>query len=242
MPEYEIDIRFATHVQRTPRVLECAEAFGLGLDDQEFVVFDHLKLTVEPRDVIYITGQSGAGKSVLLRDLAAKLAADGKTVANIDAVQLDADRPIVDQIGKDTNEALHLLATVGINDAFLYLRRPGELSDGQRYRLKLAKVIEAGASVWVADEFCAVLDRTTAKVIAFALQKLARQQGAILLVATTHTDLVADLYPSLTVEKRFREKVRAVTFPGATNDALNAPASKADIYALIDALDAREKR
>jgi ABC-type ATPase with predicted acetyltransferase domain len=62
--------------------------------------------------------------------------------------------------------------------------------------------------VWVADEFMAVLDRTAAKVIAFSLQKTARKAGATVIVATTHTDMVPDLAPTLYIEKRYREKLR----------------------------------
>jgi ABC-type ATPase with predicted acetyltransferase domain len=63
------------------------------------------------------------------------------------------------------------------------------------------------ADVWIADEFGAVLDRVTAKVVAFNMQKVARAHGKTLLVATTHTDLKEELGPSLTITKRFREKV-----------------------------------
>lgn len=214
MTTYRIDKRFQTRVQRSPRVLEIAEAFGIGLEDKEFVVFDGLELEVKQGDVVYITGQSGGGKSVLLRELAAAMAAEGKTVVNIDQVEL-RDEPLIDQIGKDTNDAIRLLAAAGINDAYLYVRKPGELSDGQRYRFRLAKCIESEANVWVADEFLAVLDRTAAKVIAFSLQKVARRAGATVLVATTHTDMVADLCPDVMVEKRFREKVRMEAFVDA---------------------------
>lgn len=50
----------------------------------------------------------------------------------------------------------------GLNDAYLFVRKPSEMSDGQKYRLKIAKLIESGAKVWAADEFGAVLDRVTA--------------------------------------------------------------------------------
>jgi ABC-type ATPase with predicted acetyltransferase domain len=206
-----IDKRFTTRVERSPRVLEIAEAFGIGLEDKEFVVFDNLELQVKQGDIVYITGQSGGGKSVLLRELAAQMAAGGKTVVNLDHVTLE-DRPLIDQIGKDTNDAIKLLAIAGINDAYLYVRKPGELSDGQRYRFRLAKAIETGAQVWVADEFLAVLDRTSAKVIAYSIQKTARRAGATVIVATTHTDMVDDLQPNLRIEKRFREKLKVDTF------------------------------
>jgi ABC-type ATPase with predicted acetyltransferase domain len=210
---YVIDKRFESRVERSDRVLEIAEAFGLGLDDKEFVVFDNQALEVNQGDVVYITGQSGSGKSVALRELAKKMSEEGLQVSDIDSVMLDSTKPLIDQIGRDTNEALGLMSIAGLNDAYLFVRKPQELSDGQRYRFKLAKLIESGAKVWIADEFCAVLDRTTAKVIAFNLQKVARKVGATFMVATTHTDMVADLAPNLYIEKRYREKIRIVRSP-----------------------------
>jgi len=210
---YIIDKQFQSHVDRTDRVLEIAEAFGLGLDDKTFVVFENQPIEVEQGDVVYITGQSGSGKSLALRELKAKMSADGLQVADVDEVPLDATKPLIDQIGKTTAEALTYLSIAGLNDAYLFVRKPQELSDGQRYRFKLAKIIESGAKVWIADEFLAVLDRTTAKVIAFNLQKIARKVGATLMVATTHTDMVEDLAPNLYIEKRYREKIEIVRTP-----------------------------
>jgi ABC-type ATPase with predicted acetyltransferase domain len=210
---YILDKRFKSHVDRTDRVLEIAEAFGLGLDDKEFVIFDNQELEVRQGDVVYITGQSGSGKSLALRELKKQMSEQGLQVSDIDEVPLDADKPLIDQIGKNTAEALTFLSIAGLNDAYLFVRKPQELSDGQRYRFKLAKIIESGAKVWVADEFLAVLDRTTAKVIAFNLQKVARKVGATLMVATTHTDMVDDLAPNLYIYKRYREKIEIVRVP-----------------------------
>ena len=181
MSVYQLDKRFVSAVSRTDRVLEIAEAFGLGLDDKEFVIFDNQPIEVEQGDVVYITGQSGSGKSLALRELKTQMSTEGLSVADIDEVPLDTTKPLIDQIGKNTAEALNLLSIAGLNDAYLFVRKPQELSDGQRYRFRLAKIIESGAKVWVADEFLAVLDRTTAKVIAFNLQKVARKMGATLI-------------------------------------------------------------
>lgn len=210
MSTYHLDRRFKSHVDRTDRVLEIAEAFGLGLDDKEFVIFENQPIEIEQGDVVYITGQSGSGKSLALRELKVQMSTEGLHVSDIDEVPLDATKPLIDQIGRDTSSALNLLSIAGLNDAYLFVRKPQELSDGQRYRFKLAKLIESGAKVWIADEFLAVLDRTTAKVIAFNLQKIARKMGATLMVATTHTDMVADLAPNLYIEKKFRERITIV--------------------------------
>lgn len=205
MTIYTVDRRFTTSVQRTPRVLEVAEAFGLGLSDKEFVVYDNLPLEVRKGDVVYITGQSGAGKTLLLKDLIKQME-PSHTIVNLDDVAL-SDQPVVDQVGSSFVEAAEYLALAGISDAWIYLRTPDQLSGGQQYRLRLAKVIESSADVWVADEFGAVLDRVTAKVVAFNMQKVARRLGKTLIVATTHTDLVEELAPDLIITKRFREKV-----------------------------------
>ena len=123
MPKYIIDKRFNSEVDRTDRVLEIAESFGLGLDDKKFVVFDNQEIPVEQGDVVYITGQSGSGKSVLLRELSAQMTAAGLNVADIDKVELKPI-PLIDQIGKNTGEALNFLSLAGLNDAYLFIRKP----------------------------------------------------------------------------------------------------------------------
>ena len=204
--KYIINRYFTSSVERTPRVLEIAEGFGLGLSDKKFVVYDNLEIEVNQGDVVYITGQSGSGKSLLLKDLSEQMRNNGLKIADLNEVVLE-EKPVIELIGKNTTEAADLLAKAGISDAWIYIRKPSELSDGQRYRLKLAKIMESDADVWIADEFGAVLDRITAKVIAFNIQKVARANNKTLMVATTHTDMKEELSPSLMITKRFRERV-----------------------------------
>jgi GNAT superfamily N-acetyltransferase len=52
-----------------------------------------------------------------------------------------------------------------------------------------------------------VLDRDMARIVAFNLQKIARQMGKAVIVATTHTDLFEDLKPSVHVHKRFGKEI-----------------------------------
>lgn len=211
MTTYNITKKFSTRVQRTPRVLECAEAFGIGLAEKEFVVYDNLPIDIEQGDVVYITGQSGSGKSLLLKELVAQMRAAGENVANLDEIQFD-ERPLTDQVGKSFNDSARLLSMAGLNDATLFVRSPSQLSDGQKYRFRLAKVIESGAKIWVADEFTATLDRFTARMVAFCLQKMAREAGATVMVATTHMDLEQDLNPSLVVKKHYQAKVEVIDY------------------------------
>lgn len=204
--KYVIDIRFNSSVQRTPRVLEVAEGFGLGLSNKEFVIYDNLELEVRQGDIVYVTGQSGSGKSLILRELARQMGSGNLVVADLNKLELP-ERPVIEIVGDNTTEAADILAKAGISDAWIYIRKPSELSDGQRYRLKLAMLMNQKADVWVADEFGAVLDRVTAKCVAFNMQKVARRLNKTLIVATTHTDLKEELGPSLTITKRFRQRV-----------------------------------
>jgi ABC-type ATPase with predicted acetyltransferase domain len=165
-----------------------------------------------PGNILLVTGPSGAGKSMLLRRLAAG-APRNVAVIDVNAIAL-APVACVDQFGPRLADALDLLNRVGLGEACTYLRRPVELSDGQRWRLRLAVAIHratamrlAGgrnggreAIVLVADEFCAVLDRVSAAVVARSLRRtIDRLHRAGLpiaaLLATSHEDLRRALRP-----------------------------------------------
>lgn len=208
MSKYLINVSFNTRVNKTIRTLEIAESFGLGLDEKEWTLYDNLELDIERGDVVYATGQSGSGKSVVLRELQRMMAESGQTVSSIDDFVFEDGANVIDQLGKTTSDALGLLSMAGLNDAYLFVRKPSEMSDGQKYRLKIAKLIESGADVWVADEFGAVLDRVTAQVVASNLQRAARAVGATVIVATTHEDLKNALRPSVQITKHYKERVK----------------------------------
>lgn len=202
---YVYDISFKTRAPLTERTLDVAEAFGLGIDDErEHVLYRDFELRLTQGGVVYITGDSGSGKSVLLRALGADL---GEEAVDLDGVAVDWGVSLIDSVAGSFGEAVGLLSRVGLNDAFLFLRKYEELSEGQRYRYRIARMIDSGKKFWLADEFCSTLDRITAKVVAFNIQKLARRSGATLVVATTHTDLEADLCPSVLIRKGWGEEI-----------------------------------
>ena len=218
MSKYIINVSFQTRVNKTTRTLEIAESFGLGLDEKEWTLYDNLELEVKQGDVVYITGQSGSGKSVVLRELQRQMKDEGLSVASIDDFTFDNEVNVIDQLGKTTSDALGLLSMAGLNDAYLFVRKPSEMSDGQKYRLKIAKLIESGAKVWAADEFGAVLDRVTAQVVASNLQRAARKVGATVMVATTHEDLKNALRPDMQITKHYKERVKVEYHNGSHDE------------------------
>jgi GNAT superfamily N-acetyltransferase len=78
-------------------------------------------------------------------------------------------------------------------------------------------MIESGAQWWIFDEFCSLLDRDTAKIVAFNVQKLARKLGRAVLAATTHTDLFRDLKPSVHIHKRFGKELQVKYYSNKIN-------------------------
>ncbi|MGQ9469545.1 MAG: hypothetical protein ACUVTD_06965, partial [Nitrososphaerales archaeon] len=160
---FRINIRYRTKMDITPRTIAVAEAFGIKIGEpQEFTVYRNLELLIGEDDIVYITGDSGSGKSALLRAIEEAL---GLRAMNIARVTIDEDKPLIENVGKCISEGLELLSKVGLNDAFLFVRKYNELSDGQKYRYRLAKLIESNAQLWIADEFCSTLDRDTAKIV-----------------------------------------------------------------------------
>ncbi len=171
---FSFHVEYETHVEVTPRTVVVAEAFGLGIDEaQKFPVLN-TELQISPKDIVLITGDSGSGKSVLLRAIRQDL---GVEAIDMGDVHFDEGQPLIELIGATVEEGLELLSKVGLNDAFLFLRTYRQLSDGQRFRFRLAKFLESKKQWLMIDEFAATLDRDTAKIVAFNLQKLARKQG-----------------------------------------------------------------
>ncbi len=210
--KFTISVSYETATPKpSDRVVAVAEGFGLGLDKWErFVIYDNVQISISPTDIVYITGDSGSGKSVLLRALLKDL---GDEAVDMNAIPIDSARPLIETVGKTVEEGLELLSRVGLNDAFLFLRNYDQLSDGQRYRYRIAKLIESGKQFWLFDEFCATLDRDTAKIVAFNVQKLARALGKAVVAATTHMDLFEDMKPSVHVHKRFGEEISIKYYP-----------------------------
>jgi len=239
--KFIVDIAYRTATDITPRTIAVSEAFGVGVDqEQKFVVYDNVELKIGPKDVVLITGDSGSGKSVLLKALAKDIQDNPELggIVNITDVFIDEEKPLIETVGATVEEGLELLSRVGLNDAFLFVRRFKELSDGQRYRYRIAKMIECGAQWWVMDEFCATLDRDTAKIVAFNVQKLARQTGRAVLAATTHTDLFDDLAPSVHIHKRYGKEICVVYY---TNKPAKQCSLVKDMYVVQANLKEYEK-
>ncbi|MBC7130739.1 ATP-binding cassette domain-containing protein, partial [Candidatus Bathyarchaeota archaeon] len=128
--KFIISISYETATpQPTKRVINVANAFGLGIDQtQKFILYDNVELAISPTDIVYITGDSGSGKSVLLKALEKDIRSETPwTCINIADIKPEPNKPLIETVGKSLEEALELLSKVGLNDAFLFLRTYDQL-------------------------------------------------------------------------------------------------------------------
>jgi ABC-type ATPase with predicted acetyltransferase domain len=214
--------------------------FGIDLETGRHVIAEGLELPIEAGDVVLFTGASGSGKSSLMRAAAETLRTSPSSVASwrrtsdrvmscapdpatlphpesripqhvIDVDDLElSDQLLIDACPLPVAESMALLSACGLGEAQLLLRRPAELSEGQRYRYRLATALAMQPAWIVADEFSATLDRTLAKVVAFNVRRLAERTGTGFLLATTHGDVINDLSPDVHVRCRLDGEVEVV--------------------------------
>lgn len=213
---FNINLSFSQEVKIGERTSKIGQAFGIGLEQKIFTIFNNVQVDIRPYDIVLAVGDSGGGKSLLLRELTKRLSEYKHVFGEIcteSDLEINEDELLIDSIGKNVEEAISYLSASGLNDAWLFLRKFNELSDGQRYRYKIAKMLSMNKDVLVFDEFCSTLDRETAKAVGLCIQKLVRRAKKTLIVATAHDDLVQDLGPSLLIRKNYGYGTD-VSYPG----------------------------
>ncbi|QDT67055.1 ATP-binding cassette domain-containing protein [Calycomorphotria hydatis] len=162
--------------------------FGIEFDVGEHVIVKDLSLDIEQKQIVAFTGPSGSGKSSIMRAVAENI----DEVIDIDHVALP-DEVLIDGLDLPCDEAVAMLTLCGLGEPRLMLRTPSELSDGQRFRYRIACALSQKPKWLLIDEFTATLDRTLAKVIAFNVHRLAKKYLTGFLLATTHEDILDDL-------------------------------------------------
>ena len=212
-----LSITYKANNGLTSRAEEIKDAFGVDATQLFSPVIRDFSFTIDSGDVVLFTGASGSGKSTLVKFLTRHseqvtslmdIQGEARGVDHIQVATLDTNwdnsLPLIDQIGKSTKEAIALLNGVGLAEAHLYLKRPCQISDGQRYRFAVARLCDSKKPLWVADDFASTLDPVTAAIVAKGLRKISWKLGSTLVLAAPHAEHFVDsLFPNKLVHLRW---------------------------------------
>jgi GNAT superfamily N-acetyltransferase len=137
-----------------------------------------------------VVGPSGSGKTSIGRRLFGP-------AAFYEPRDWPDDAPIVDAIAPDGDfdAVTGALAAVGLGTVPAWLRPYPVLSNGEKFRADLARIISDAPGVVVVDEFTSVVDRQIARIGALAFQKAWRRTGGRAVLLSCHYDILEWLEP-----------------------------------------------
>lgn len=159
-------------VCRTPRVMQLEGMFDIPPTQRSEVGWSaHLPLEDRDWTIGLIVGPSGCGKTTLARELF------GKRI--VDRLDWPADRSLVDAFppALGIKEITLLLSSVGFSSPPSWLRPFHALSNGEQFRVTIARALAEPTDLVVIDEFTSVVDRTVARIGSSAIAKTIRRRA-----------------------------------------------------------------
>lgn len=211
----KLSVRSCFELPRSDTVRTILEAFGLAGDTIKQTILEPFDLTVSPGNIIFVSGASGSGKSMLLRSLDAGLSLphlalnySARDLPRGGAAWLEpirSDSPLIEYFAErhGPERSMAALNLAGLSEAFIYLKPFQLLSRGQRYRAMLAELSLSRASLWLIDEFGADLDPVSAKIVAHNLRRLVvRLQKFAVIAAANHGHFLGALHPTKVITLR----------------------------------------
>ena len=189
-----IDIHLESAVIQTPRVLQAAGIFDIPPTKKSGQTWHHDFTLPDQWNIGAIVGPSGAGKTTLAREAFGK-----QMVAGWD---WHKDKSILDGFPASlgAKEITSLLSSVGFSSPPSWLRPFAALSNGEQFRVTLARTMAEQPELAVVDEFSSVVDRTVAQIGSAAVAKSIRRRGQKFVAVTCHYDVLDWLEPDWVYE------------------------------------------
>lgn len=165
---------------------------------QAFSVDVELPVEDKPWRIGLVVGPSGSGKTTVGTEL-------WPDVGVYPGAEWPKDAPIIDAIapGRDIDAVTGALASVGLGSVPSWLRPFHVLSNGERFRAELARLVVEAPPRVVIDEFTSVVDRQIARIGAGAFAKAWRRNpvGQAVCLAC-HYDIEDWLQPDWILDTR----------------------------------------
>lgn len=181
-------------VQRTGRVRQLEGLFDVPpttVSKQQWSI----DLPIEERDwsIGLILGPSGSGKTTIAREL---------WPDKFREFEWAHDKSVVDCFppSMGIKEITSLLSSVGFSSPPSWLRPFRCLSNGEQFRVTIARELAEATDICVVDEFTSVVDRTVAKIGSAAIAKAVRRSGRRFVAVSCHYDIIEWLCPDWTCD------------------------------------------
>jgi len=211
-----INIVIENDVPRSTRCRQLEAMFDVPPEEKSRIEWcGDLPIDKGDWNVGLIVGPSGCGKSVIGKDLFAdnyepQLSWGGGAVVD--------DFPAIFNMEQITQAC----QSVGFNTIPAWLRPHSVLSNGEKFRVEMARRLLEHQSPIVVDEFTSVVDRQVAQIGSHAVQKYVRKHKKQFVAITCHYDVIDWLQPDWVFEPA------AMKFT-ATRGSLRRPELKGEI-------------
>lgn len=176
-------------IVKTPRVQQLEGIFDVPPSDRSEEKWEVKFDLPESWNVGVIVGPSGSGKSTVAKELF------GKSI--VESWDWPKDKSLLDGFPKDMSikDICGLLSSVGFSSPPSWVRPFHVLSNGEQFRVNMARTLAESTELSVVDEFTSVVDRTVAQIGSAAIAKTVRRCKQQFIAVSCHYDILDWLEP-----------------------------------------------
>lgn len=174
---------------RTPRLMQMEGMFDVPPSKRSEESWSVDFALPDSWNVGLIVGPSGSGKTTVARELFGESMVSGW--------EWPQDKSLLDGFpaSMGIKEIAELLSSVGFSSPPSWVRPFHVLSNGEQFRVNMARTLAEQRELAVVDEFTSVVDRTVAQIGSAAIAKTVRRRNQKFVAVSCHYDIAEWLEP-----------------------------------------------
>jgi len=189
-----IDYIIESNIKLSTRAKQVCGMFDVPLNEKNKLQWK-IEAPIEDKkwNIGLIVGPSGSGKSTIGKHLYPD-SINKKLIWNGNCVLDDFSNDIT------LEEITAACSSVGFNTIPAWLRPYSVLSNGEKFRVEMARRILEDKKIIVVDEFTSVVDRQIAQIGSHAIQKYIRKMDKKFIALSCHYDIIEWLQPDWIID------------------------------------------